>query len=370
MKTYLLVVLTFLTIFSGFNAGAHKSNIGLLQIKELDSGTADLSTEKTNESNQTNDATFFDYTVNWAFTGVKMQAFPAPVLPSFCQQTSVKRLSKKDTGNSEKYTMRCTQNLLGHRFGFSGEADKLQQLVFSWRRNGVTVEKFFTANNMEPVISLLDFAKLEENPEVNKHNTDVGHNFFKLGIEHMLFGWDHVLFVISLLLLTGLTKSILITVTGFTIGHSVTLVLATSGAFILPAAPVEALIALSIVYMVAEAIRVRHGGYSYFKAHPLLVAGGFGLLHGLGFAGALSELAMDRQLSGFALLLFNIGIEVAQLLLVAGIAILARLAVPIKTLAAAWALPIANWRKVEPVFTLIIGSIGGYWFVERSLGFF
>jgi hydrogenase/urease accessory protein HupE len=134
--------------------------------------------------------------------------------------------------------------------------------------------------------------------------------FLLLGVEHIVFGFDHVLFVLTLALLVGFTRRLLLTITGFTIAHSITLAAATLGVVTLPSAPVEAAIAISIVLV---AVEVAHDRPSLTRRWPGLVAFGFGLLHGFGFAGALAEVGLPPDRTGLALLGFNLGVELGQI---------------------------------------------------------
>lgn len=134
--------------------------------------------------------------------------------------------------------------------------------------------------------------------------------FLVLGIEHIALGFDHVIFVLTLALLVGFTRRLLVTITGFTIAHSITLGAATLGVVTLPSAPVEAAISISIVLVAVEVVRDRP---SLTRRVPGVVAFGFGLLHGFGFAGALAEVGLPPDRTGMALLGFNLGVELGQI---------------------------------------------------------
>jgi hypothetical protein len=140
-----------------------------------------------------------------------------------------------------------------------------------------------------------------------------------LGVEHILLGIDHLLFVAALMLIVPGWRILVKTVTAFTVAHSITLALSTFSIVSLPAGPVEALIALSIVLVCVEAVRRQRGETSLAIEWPWLVAFAFGLLHGFGFAGALSEIGMPHGDIPLALLFFNIGVELGQLAFIGGI---------------------------------------------------
>lgn len=182
--------------------------------------------------------------------------------------------------------------------------------------------------------------------------------YTRLGIAHILTGIDHLLFVLALLLLVRRVGPLIKTITAFTVAHSLTLGLATLGVVRVPGAPVEAAIALSIVYLAAEILYARRGAAGLTSRQPWLVAFLFGLLHGLGFAGALTEVGLPEHEIPLALLFFNVGVEIGQLLFVAAclgvLAACRRLAVRAGT-----------WAELPPAYA--IGSLAAFWFVERTV---
>ena len=179
--------------------------------------------------------------------------------------------------------------------------------------------------------------------------------YLRIGAEHMLFGWDHLLFVLGLLLLTPVRR-ILWVITAFTAGHSLTLAITALGLFRLPSGPVELLIALSIFFLAVEVVRKQAGKTSFTIRQPWVVAMAFGLLHGLGFAGALSEIGLPKGQEIWALLLFNLGVEIGQILFVAAV------------LAGYWLisrLPVdrQNWLFRPALY--LVGSLGAYFTMTR-----
>ena len=175
------------------------------------------------------------------------------------------------------------------------------------------------------------------------------------GIEHILFGFDHLLFVAALLLIIGDWRVLLKTITAFTIAHSITLTLATFGLVTLPSGPVEALIALSILLVAAEAVRMRRGETSLAITWPWIVAFAFGLLHGFGFAGALRELGLPQGDIPLALFSFNVGVEVGQLIFVATILLAFR----------ALRFFVSVPRQAFTAAAYTIGIIASIWVIER-----
>lgn len=146
------------------------------------------------------------------------------------------------------------------------------------------------------------------------HDTVIA-DYLRLGVEHILLGVDHLLFVLGLLLLIRRLRALLLAITAFTAAHSITLALSTLDIVRLPSAPVEAVIALSIVLLAAEYLRGRTD--SMLSRRPWMVAFGFGLLHGFGFASVLAEIGLPADQVPLALLLFNVGVELGQLAFIA-----------------------------------------------------
>lgn len=184
--------------------------------------------------------------------------------------------------------------------------------------------------------------------------------YLKLGVEHILLGIDHLLFVLALLIITRGRWLLIKTVTAFTIAHSITLALATLGYVHLPSAPVEALIALSIAFVAVEIVRQWRGHEGLTSRAPWLVAFAFGLLHGLGFAGALSEIGLPEGQIPLALFFFNLGVEIGQLLFIA--AMLGILAVS-RRARSSW----PGWTRLAAPYA--IGSIAMFWVIERVAAF-
>jgi hydrogenase/urease accessory protein HupE len=177
-----------------------------------------------------------------------------------------------------------------------------------------------------------------------------------LGIEHILFGVDHLLFVLCLLLLVRDLRKLLATVTAFTLAHSITLAAATLGFVHVPAAPVEATIALSIVFLACELVRDEARRSRVTLSYPWLVAFSFGLLHGLGFAGALAEVGLPQREIPLALFAFNIGVELGQLAFIATVLLLMRLVRLLPLRAPRWASGAAGYA---------IGSVAAFWVFAR-----
>jgi hypothetical protein len=197
----------------------------------------------------------------------------------------------------------------------------------------------------------------------------VARTYLHLGVEHILLGLDHLLFVLALLIVVRGWRRVVGTITAFTAAHTLTLAAATLGYVHVPVQPVEATIALSIVFVAAEIVHARRGRPGLTERRPWMVAFTFGLLHGLGFAGALSEIGLPPSAIPLALLCFNVGVEVGQLLFIVCVA-------------AAWAaaaVPFAGPKQTELAprraaalemsAAYAIGTVATYWVIDRSLAF-
>jgi len=190
-----------------------------------------------------------------------------------------------------------------------------------------------------------------------------------LGVKHILLGIDHLLFVLALLLITKGARRTIATVTAFTLAHSITLAAATLGFVHVPGPPVEAVIALSIVFVAAEIIHGRRGNPGLTERYPWVVAFTFGLLHGLGFAGALTEVGLPRTSIPTALLFFNVGVEVGQLFFIACMfalfALAGRLSRRVELLQPDR--PWTAWARAVPPYA--IGSLAVFWLIQRLAAF-
>jgi len=184
--------------------------------------------------------------------------------------------------------------------------------------------------------------------------------YMVLGFEHILLGIDHLLFVLALLLVVRSWKVLIGTITAFTLAHSITLGLASLGFVSVPGAPVEAIIALSIVFVAAELVHSKQGRAGLTERAPWVVAFSFGLLHGFGFAGALSEIGLPQSGIPMALLSFNLGVELGQLAFVLALVVVYQAVkrIPLK---------LPQWSQLVAPYA--IGSVAAFWVVERILAF-
>jgi hydrogenase/urease accessory protein HupE len=184
-----------------------------------------------------------------------------------------------------------------------------------------------------------------------------------MGVEHILTGYDHLLFLLALLMIVRGVRRQIGTITAFTLAHSVTLALASLHVVQLPRPPIEAIIALSIMIVATEAVKMSRAEIGITVRYPWVVVLPFGLLHGLGFAGALLEAGLPQRDVPLALCAFNVGVECGQLIFVAAL------------LGGAWIIRSfahgeSLLQRIRPNSAYGIGAIAGFWLIERSLTFF
>jgi hydrogenase/urease accessory protein HupE len=225
-----------------------------------------------------------------------------PRLPETCQYIGEPITVRTGGAFVERARVRCEHGFEGERLAVAGlEATQTDVLARIESRSGAVWNARLTPAAPEITVapSLSWFAVIK---------TYVG-----LGVNHILFGIDHLLFVFCLLLLVRDTRKLLLTVTAFTVAHSITLTAATLGIVHVPAAPVEATIALSIVFLARELLSGEAERSGVTRSYPWVVAFSFGLLHGLGFASALAEIGLPQGEIPLALFAFNLGVELGQL---------------------------------------------------------
>ena len=195
-------------------------------------------------------------------------------------------------------------------------------------------------------------------PEATKWT--VAKDYTKIGMVHILEGYDHLLFLLALLLIVVRFRKLLWTITAFTVAHSITLALSTLGVVNVPSAPTEAIISLSILFLAVEILRMQAGKRALTAEYPWVVSFSFGLFHGLGFAGALSEVGVPSNEVPLALLMFNVGVEAGQILFVTVVAGLFALVRKLK-------LPTPKFG--EKILPYAIGILAAFWTIERTCSF-
>jgi len=189
---------------------------------------------------------------------------------------------------------------------------------------------------------------------------EVAGSYWRMGTIHILEGVDHLLFVLALLLIVSGFGPLLKAVTAFTVAHSITLALATLGVVHVPSAPTEAIISLSIVFLASETMHKQQGAIGLTERYPWMIAFVFGLFHGLGFAGALSEIGVPQHEVPLALFMFNVGVETGQL---------AFIAVVVGVMAILRRLPVHAPQNARRVLPYAIGSVAAFWTIDRVASF-
>ena len=266
-----------------------------------------------------------------------------------CRIVVPPRTSFTGTAIVERSTIRRTGGLTGAKIHIEGlSATRTDALVRIEHANGATQITRLTPSSATFTV--------EQVPD----RADIAGTYVALGVEHILSGIDHLLFVLGLILIVRGRWLLVKTITAFTVAHSITLGAAVLGFVHVPQASVEAVIALSILFLAAELARRRKGDQHLTERYPWIVAFVFGCLHGFGFAGALSEIGLPATEIPLALLMFNGGVEIGQLLFVAGILTLIQLGKRVVKAPLAWAPTAAAYG---------IGSLSAYWLVERVIGF-
>jgi hydrogenase/urease accessory protein HupE len=279
----------------------------------------------------------------------------APVLSPACKATTPPVEFVIGGGATRRWTVECgAKGLTGRRLTIDGLEKTLTDAL---------VRIVYRGGGRESVIlRSSDPAFTIKGPAGRLH---IARDYTLLGIEHILGGIDHLLFVLCLLLLVRGVRPLVKTITAFTVAHSITLGAAVLGLVSVPTAPVEALIALSILLLAAEVLTPKDEDRGIVARWPWIVAFVFGLLHGFGFAGALSEVGLPATDIPLALLAFNVGVELGQLIFVAAalaiIAALRRLSAGDFRWHPQWALPRA-------LLVYAIGGVAAYWTLDRVSG--
>ena len=260
-------------------------------------------------------------------------------------------------GSVRRRTVRCEVDPAGSvlRIAYPAFNPSVSTLVRITRLSGEKHSILASPNEREVVI-----------PETESFGA-VARDYFRLGVQHILEGYDHLLFLVCLLLIAGTGRRIFITVTGFTIAHSVTLALSALGVVRVPVPPVEAAIALSIVFLAVEIVRGNENSLTY--RYPIAVASSFGLLHGFGFAAVLGETGLPQTEIPAALFFFNVGVEVGQIFFI--VAVIAIYQV-LRFLGNAFIdrdLSIDALRPYQTPAAYAVGVLAAFWMIDRVATF-
>ena len=268
-------------------------------------------------------------------------------LPAGCEAPEKPLTWQEESTWIERWSTRCPGGLVGRRVEIRGLSSTVIDALARFER-------------LDGTTQVARLTPAEPGFEVTASESwgQVAATYTLLGIEHILLGIDHLLFVLALLMLVPNMRTLVWTITSFTLAHSLTLAAATMGWVHVPQAPVEAVIALSILFVAMEIVHWRQGRPGITRRWPWLVAFTFGLLHGFGFAGALSQIGLPEHAIPLALLFFNLGVELGQLVFIGAV-----FAVSLLLKRIAW----PGWAWRIPVYA--IGSLAAFWTIQRIAAF-
>jgi hypothetical protein len=314
------------------NAAAHALNPALLELEEDEPGIVRVVWKVTVSENSADDF--------------------SPSLPG-CNDLSSHASTHVGVGIVSSWTVRCEHPLAGTSVGVRGLVTTAEETLLRVRladgRHFTTVLRARAADFVIP-------AKVAPLKVVAAYTL--------LGVRHIASGTDHLAFVLGLIFLIGIRRKLFAAVTAFTAAHSLTLGLSTFGLISVPSALTEAFIALSILFLAVEVARPVGERSAWSVRWPWVLAFGFGLLHGLGFAGALAEVGIPAGDIPYALCAFNLGVEVGQLAFIASVITLAKIA-----RAALRPFPLATPEAATRAGAWIIGTASAYWTFDRVAAF-
>jgi hydrogenase/urease accessory protein HupE len=324
------LILLFVALSLSFNLQAHEIRPALLNIVEREAGVFDI--------------TWKVPSVNGMVLSIR------PMLPASLKAVGPSNNTKLPGTIIEYATYQLAgESITGEKIFIDGlstvQIDVLVQIYFL---DGTSHSALLQPSSPEYII-----------PEPGTKVT-ISWAYLRMGVQHILSGIDHLLFVLALLIIVPHRWKLFKTITAFTVAHSITLGLAVLGLVNIPPAPTEAIIALSIVFLAVEIIHVKQGKYSLTESYPWIVAMIFGLFHGLGFAGALTQIGLPANEIPLALLMFNVGVEIGQVMFI--LAVLLVMA-GLNKVKVSW--PVWSWK----VLPYAIGSIASFWVVQRTISF-
>ena len=308
---------------------AHEVRPGYLELKETDADNFDVLWKVPAQGN--------------------MRLSIYPLMPDNCEATS--RTVTRSVGGSfsDNWSVACPGGLSGHSIYIDGLSGTLTD----------TLVRIALLDGTSRVARLTPAESTFLIPATPTW-TQTAITYLGLGVEHILLGIDHLLFVLALLLLVQGWRQVIVTITAFTVAHSLTLGAATLGFVNVPQSPVEAVIALSIVLVAAEVVHRQQGKSNIAQQWPWAIAFTFGLLHGFGFAGALNEIGLPQQAIPLALLFFNVGVEIGQILFIAAAFVV-------------WAMLRSVLVRLPKAFdyapAYAIGIVAAFWTIQRIGGF-
>jgi hydrogenase/urease accessory protein HupE len=306
-------------------AAAHEARPGFLELRETGPGT---------------------YSFLWKKpSGGEVEILIAPVMPEACRVSGQQRPTPGAL--IVRGTLSCPGGIQGKTIAIDGLQSTFTDVIVRLHHADGRLESHL----LKPVNTTVTLGAVTTAWQRSGA-------YLRLGIDHILLGVDHLLFVLGLLLIVGDRWMLLKTITSFTLAHSVTLAIATLGFASAPLPPLNAAIALSILFLGPEIVRKRRGQSSFTIRHPWVVAFAFGLLHGFGFASGLTTMGLPQAEIPLALLVFNLGVEIGQVFFVALIAALQR---AFQTLEIRW----PGFAQALPGYA--VGSLGAYWAIQRTI---
>jgi hypothetical protein len=326
MRTPRAIIAVLLLVLGAAATQAHEVRPGYLELTEGSDGT---------------------YAVLWKKpAGGEVRIDIAPLLPEECRFATPDRQQIALGAVIVRGRLECPGGLAGKSIRIAGIEDTITDVLVRIAHQDGRVETHL----IRPTESTLTFG-------AEPSRAQRALSYLRLGVEHILLGPDHLLFVLGLLLIVQSRWMLLKTITAFTVAHSITLAIATLGWAQAPALPLNAAIALSILFLGPEIVRVWRGETSFTIRHPWVVAFAFGLLHGFGFASGLTAMGLPQREIPMALLLFNVGVEIGQLAFVLLIVALER----------AFAILEVTWpRLIARLPGYAIGTLGAFWTIQRT----
>lgn len=309
------------------SAPAHETRPGFLELRETGTNT---------------------YSVLWKHpTGGEVEIKIAPVFPEDCAFRTPDRQQMTPGAVIVRGTLRCKDGIGGQTITIAGLEATITDVLIRLHNADGRLESHLVRPTA-PAATLGGTTTTGERVVA----------YLQLGVQHILLGVDHLLFVLGLLLIVQDRWMLVKTITSFTVAHSITLAIATLGYASAPLPPLNAAIALSILFLGPEIVRVWRGETSFTIRHPWVVAFAFGLLHGFGFASGLTDMGLPPAEIPLALLLFNVGVEMGQLFFVFLILALER----------AFRILEIQWPRVLQLLPgYAVGSLGAYWTIQRTL---
>jgi hypothetical protein len=321
------ILVSALAVGAAGTALAHEVRSGFLELRESDATT---------------------YALLWKRpTSGEVEIRIMPVVPEGCRLVTPDQQQLTPGSTIVRGTLRCASGLAGKTIRIAGlETTMTDVLVRVQHADGRVESRLLRPP--DPAFTL-------------GAATSAGAralSYLQMGVEHILLGVDHLLFVLGLLLIVRERWMLVKTISAFTVAHSITLAIATLGYVSAPLVPLNAAIALSILFLGPEIVRVWRGESSFTIRHPWVVAFAFGLLHGFGFASGLTAMGLPHAEIPLALLLFNVGVEAGQLAFVLLVLLLER---AFSQLQIVW----PRWAQLLPGY--VVGSLGAYWTIQRMV---